>query len=219
MSVHVIIEKAKKAGRRVLTEPEARELLKQYEIPVLQYNVAVTADEAVKVAEDMGVPVAMKIVSSEILHKSDIGGVKLNLKNIEDVERAFKEMPETREGVIISPMAGGVELLLGMTLDEQFGPVLAFGSGGKYVEVFKDVTFRLVPLKREDAVEMVKETKVYQILKGTRGEKPVDIEAVVDAIMNLSKLVTENPEIKEIDLNPVFAFEAEIRVADARMIL
>lgn len=219
--MHAIIEKAKKAGRKALTEPEARELLEQYGIPVLPYRVASTQSEAVNAARELGYPVAMKIISAEILHKSDIGGVKLNLRDGEDVKRAFDEIPKIGEGVLISPMADGTELILGMTLDEQFGPVLAFGTGGKYVEVFKDVSFRLVPLRREDAAEMIGEVKGYAILKGIRGEKPRDIEAIADAILKLSKLVIENPEIREIDLNPVFAFEKGrgIAIADARMVL
>lgn len=216
-----IIERVKKEGRRVLIEPEARELLKKYGIPVLPYKIARTSDEAIHAAQEIGFPAVMKIISAEILHKSDVGGVKLNLRNSEDIIKAFNEIPRSGEGVLISPMVSGVELFLGAIQDAQFGQVLAFGFGGKYVEVFKDVSFRLVPVSSEDALEMIEETKSSLILKGIRGEKPRDVEAIVDAILKLSKLTVENPDIKEIDLNPVFAFEKGkgIAVGDARMML
>ncbi len=216
-----IIERVKKESRRALTEPEARELLKKYGIPVLPYKVAKTSNEAVNAAQELGFPVVMKIITAEALHKSDVGGVILNLRNSEDVIRAFDEIPRSKDGVLISPMVSGIELFLGVIQDEQFGPVLAFGFGGKYIEVFKDVSFRLAPVSSRDAIEMIEETKTSMILKGIRGEKPRDIEAVVDAILKLSKLAVEKPEIKEIDLNPVFAFEKGkgIAVGDARMML
>ncbi|MEM2934530.1 MAG: acetate--CoA ligase family protein [Methanocellales archaeon] len=216
-----IIERVKKEGRRALIEPEARELLKKYGIPVLPYKIAKKSDEAINAAQELGYPAVMKIISAETLHKSDVGGVKLNLKNSEDIIKAFNEIPRTGEGVLISPMVSGVELFLGVIQDAQFGPVLAFGFGGKYVEVFKDISFRLAPVSREDAVKMIEEIKSSVILKGIRGEKPRDIEAIVDAILKLSKLAIENPDIKEIDLNPVFAFEKGkgIAVGDVRMML
>ncbi|MEM2924594.1 MAG: acetate--CoA ligase family protein [Methanocellales archaeon] len=216
-----IIERVKKEGRKALTEPEARELLRKYGISVLPYRIAKTSDEAIKAAQELGYPVAMKIISTEVLHKSDVGGVKLNLKDSEDIIKAFNEIPRSGEGVLISPMVSGFELFLGMVRDAQFGPVVAFGFGGKYIEVFKDISFRLAPVSREDAVEMVEETKSNVILKGIRGDKPRDIEAIVDAILKLSKLAIENPDVREIDLNPVFAFEKGkgIAVGDARMLL
>jgi acyl-CoA synthetase (NDP forming) len=219
-----IIERAKKEGRRALTEPEARELLKRYGISVLPYKVAKTLNEAINAAQELGFPVVMKIISAEILHKSDVGGVILNLRNSEDVIKAFTEISKStksEEGVLISPMVSGIELFLGVLQDEQFGPVVAFGFGGKYIEVFKDVSFRLLPVSREDAIGMIEETKSSVILQGIRGEKPRDIEAVVDAILKLSKLAVDYPDIKEIDLNPVFAFEKGkgIAVGDARMML
>lgn len=224
-----IIEKAKAAGQSSLLETEAKEILKEHAIPVPVFRLAKSKQEAIKLAGEMGYPVVAKIVSSQIIHKSDAGGVKLNLKDGDETGRAYEEIIKNAraydkgaqiEGVLISPMEKkGVEVIVGMTRDRQFGPVIMFGLGGIFVEVLKDVSFRIAPLSKGDAYEMVREIKGYPVLEGIRGEEPSDIEAIVDIIMKVSSLVNANEAISELDLNPVFVFKDGASVVDARVIL
>lgn len=227
--VSKIIEGTKAAGRSSLLETEAKEILKEYEIPVPEFKLAKSKQEAMKLADEVGYPIAAKIVSPQIIHKSDAGGVKLNLKNGNETGRAYDEIIKNAkaydksaqiEGVLISPMEKkGVEVIVGMTRDRQFGSVIMFGLGGIFVEVLKDVSFRIAPLSKIDAYEMVRQIKGYPVLEGIRGEEPSDIEAIVDIIMKVSSLVSANEAISELDLNPVFVFEKGASVVDARMIL
>jgi len=212
--------------RKVLTA-ESFEILKAYGIPVPPYGIAKTAEEALKIADEIGYPVAMKIVSPDILHKTDVGCVKLNVGR-EDVKRVFYEIVKRAEdylkaeveGVMVQKMMpAGREVIVGMKRDPQFGPLIMFGMGGIYVEVFKDVAFRIAPISREDAYEMVREVKAYRILKGVRGERPSDIDAVVDVILRVSKLSLDFEDIVEMDLNPVFVYEKGCCVVDAKMVL
>jgi acetyltransferase len=180
--------------------------------------LARTADEAVAAAEEMGYPVVMKIASPDILHKTDIGGVKLNLTSAGDVRdafdlityRAMRYMP----GAIIlgcqvqQMIKGGKEVIIGMSRDPQFGPLLMFGLGGVYVEALRDVTFRVAPIDRRDAREMVGEIRAYNLLRGVRGEEPSDLEAIADTLVRVSQLVTDFPEIMELDINPLLVFRA-----------
>ncbi len=214
------------AGRKVLTA-ESFEILKAYGIPVPSYGIAKTAEEALKIADEIGYPVAMKIVSPDILHKTDVGCVKLNVRR-EDVEKTFYEIVKRAEdylkadvdGVMVQKMMPmGREVIVGMKRDPQFGPLIMFGMGGIYVEVFRDVSFRIAPLSKEDAYEMVREVKAYRILKGVRGEKPSDINAVVDVILRVSKLSLDFEEVVEMDLNPVFVYEKGCCVVDAKIVL
>jgi acetyltransferase len=224
-----IIEKAKAAGRNTLLESEAKEILKEYGLPVGDFRLAKTKQEAVTFANELGFPVAAKIVSPQIVHKSDAGGVKLNLKDASEVENAFDEITNNAkaynkdaeiQGVLLSPMEKkGIEVIIGMTRDRLFGPTVMFGLGGIFVEVLKDVSFRIVPLSKADAYEMVKEIKGYPILKGVRGTDPGDIEAIVDLILKISSLAAANEAINELDLNPVFVFKKGASIVDARMIL
>ena len=224
-----IIEKAKTAKRYSLLETEAKEILKEYGIPVTKFGLAKNKQEAVKFAEEVGYPAAAKIVSPQIVHKSDANGVKLNLKDVSEIEKAFDEIIKNAraynkyaqiEGVLISPMeTKGLEVIVGMMRDRQFGPVIMFGLGGIFVEVLKDVSFRITPVSRSDAYEMVRQIKGYPILGGIRGEEPSDIEAIVDIIMKVSSLVSANEKISELDLNPVFVFKKGASVVDARIIL
>ena len=212
-----------------MLETEAKEVLKEYGIPVPAFGLAKNKQEAVKLADKVGYPVAAKIVSPQIVHKSDAGGVKLNLKDGDETGRAYDEIMKNAgaydksaqiEGVLISPMEKkGVEVIVGMTRDRQFGPTIMFGLGGIFVEVLKDVAFRVAPLSKGDAYEMVKEIKGYPVLEGIRGEEPSDVDAIVDIIMKVSSLVSANDAIDELDLNPVFVFEDGASVVDARMIL
>jgi acyl-CoA synthetase (NDP forming) len=212
-----------------LTEVEAKELLRKAGIPVIETRLATTRKQAISISKEIGFPVAMKIISPDIVHKSDVGGVKLGLVNPAQVGKAFagmlgairQKLPEASiKGVSIQKMAPpGLELIIGMTEDPQFGPVLMFGLGGILVEVLKDVSFRLVPLSKRDAAEMVSEIKGYPLLLGYRGQEPVDIQRLEELLVKVSDFVEKNPEIKELDLNPLIGYRDNIMAVDARIIL
>ncbi|RJS85304.1 CoA-binding protein [Candidatus Bathyarchaeota archaeon] len=216
-TVRRIIERAKRERRASLLSVEARRVVQAYGIQVPESELAQNVRQAVEVARRIGYPVAMKVVSPQILHKTDIGGVKLNLKSDRDVISAFHEimrnanllMPEARIfGVEVQKMVpSGREMIVGMNRDVQFGPLIMFGLGGIYVNILKDVSFRLAPLSIQDALEMITETKAYALLRGLRGEPPADIDAVVDTILRMSQLSTDFEEISEIDINPLFVYE------------
>ena len=226
--MHQIIQRAKEEKRSLL-ETEAKELLKEYNIPVPDFKLIQSEEEVTGLAKEMTFPVAMKIVSPEIIHKSDAGGVKLGIKDEKEARLAYQEIirnikkynQEARiKGVIVYPMLPKeVEVIVGMINDPHFGPVAMFGLGGIFVEVLEDVSFRIIPLEEEDAEEMIREIKGYKILKGIRGEPPRDVPAIKEVLLKVSKLAMENPEIKEIDLNPIFVFEQGLQVIDARMML
>lgn len=226
--MHQIIEKAKKEKRSLL-ETEAKELLKEYGIPVPDFKLIKNEEEINGLAEEINFPIVMKIVSPDIIHKTDAGGVKINIKDETEAESAYQEIifkakkynKEARiEGVIVySIVPQETEIIVGMMKDPHFGPVAMFGLGGIFVEVLKDISFRIIPLEEKDAREMITEIRGYEILKGARGNPPRDIQAIKEVLMKVSKLTTENPEINEIDLNPIFVFENGIQVVDARMIL
>ncbi|HIQ06294.1 MAG TPA: CoA-binding protein, partial [Anaerolineae bacterium] len=216
-TVAEIFREVRAAGRVTIGDAEARQILQAYGIPIPASDLAHDADEAVAVAERIGYPVVLKIASPDILHKTDIGGVKLNLHNPTDVRDAFdlliyratRYMPDARIwGCLVQQQVqGGKEIILGMSKDPQFGPLLLYGLGGIYVEALKDVTFRIAPISRFEAREMVREIKAYRLLHGVRGEKPADIDAIVDALLRVSQLVTDFPEIVELDINPLVVFE------------
>ena len=214
---------------RLLTEVESKELLKQGGIPVIETRLAISKKEAISLSKQMGFPVVLKVSSSDVAHKSDAGGVKLGLANAAQVGRAYTEIvssikekyPRAKiQGVSVQKMAPpGVEVIIGMSKDAQFGPVLMFGLGGVLVEVLKDVSFRIVPLIRRDASEMIKEIKGYPILEGYRGMEPADIGALEKLIVKVSEFIEKNPQIKELDLNPIFAYKDKAVAVDARIIL
>jgi acetyl coenzyme A synthetase (ADP forming)-like protein len=203
-------------GRRSIGERDTREIISAYGFQVPKSVLASTAAEAVTAAEKLGFPIVMKIASPDILHKSDIGGVKVGLEDAQEVESTFLDMkgrarrlmPEARlDGVLVQEMvSGGKEVILGMSKDPQFGPMLMFGLGGIYVEVLKDVTFRIAPINRDDAHEMVTGIRSYALLSGVRGEQPVDVRAIEESLLRLSQLVTDFPEIVELDINPLAVF-------------
>ena len=229
MSITSIIDRAKTDGRRTLTEIESKDILEEAGIPTAHARLATTADEAVAAAKEIGFPVALKIVSPDITHKSDIGGVKLNLTTPDEVKAAFDEIvaaamkaqPDaTIDGVSIQKMARpGIEVIMGMSQDAQFGPVLMFGLGGILVEVLKDVSFRLVPITPRDARQMVQEIKGRPLLEGYRGQEPADVEALEKLLLRLSDFIEKHPEIAELDLNPIFAYKDGAIAVDARIIL
>jgi len=229
MSTIEIIDRAKSEGRTILTEVESKQILGEAGIPVARAQLATTRDEAAAAAGQMGLPVVLKIVSPDISHKSDVGGVKLNLGSEEEVAAAFDEIvaaaqraqPEaTVLGVSVQNMARpGVEVIMGMTKDAQFGPVLMFGLGGVFVEVLKDVSFRIVPLEPRDARQMIRDIQGFPVLEGFRGQEPADLAALEDMLMRLSAFVEEHPEIQELDLNPIFAYKDGALAVDARIVL
>ncbi len=218
---------AKGAERGWLLEPEAKELCKTYSLPVGEFRVATSPEEARAAGEEMGYPLAMKIVSPDILHKSDVGGVILGIGDAAGAEEAFRKMKEVAgrtgsrfEGALVERMAPkGTETIIGAKRDPQFGPVVMFGLGGIFVEVFKDVSFRVAPITRREALEMITELRAYPLLKGIRGRKPGDVEAVADALLKVSSMVTGLCEIREVDLNPTIVYEKGCRIVDARVIL
>jgi acyl-CoA synthetase (NDP forming) len=213
----------------VLNEVEAKNVLKKAGIPVIEARLAKTKKEAIAISKEVGFPVVLKIISPDIIHKSDAGGVKLGLESVSKVGSAFSEMMASIkknipgagiEGVSIQKMAtSGVELIIGMNKDPQFGPVIMFGLGGILVEVLKDVSFRLVPVSKLDAAEMVSEIKGHALLEGYRGQKPVDIASLENLIVKVSEFIEKNPDIEELDLNPLFADGKDIVAADARIVL
>jgi acetyl-CoA synthetase (ADP-forming) len=224
-----IIKNALNEGRTKLLEHEAFQVIKYYGINSPDVVVVRNGEEAKSLADKIGYPVALKIVSPDISHKSDVGGVKLNLKSPEEVGRAVDEMLKTVKtkapnarlvGVLMYRMAPqGLEVIVGGVRDGIFGPVVMFGLGGIFVEVLKDVSFRVSPIRMEDALEMLREIKSYKVLEGYRGQPPVNKDAIAEIIVKTSKLLEENPEIESIDLNPVMAYPDSAMAVDARIIL
>jgi acetyltransferase len=226
-----IIESAKEEGRRSLLEQEAYELLHIYGFPVIKSTLVRNEREAVKEAEKIGFPVVMKIASPDVLHKFDYGGVKLDLKNKDQVKRAYEEIlesilehkPNARiSGMTIEEMAPpGKEIILGMNRDAQFGPILMFGLGGIYVEALEDVSFRLAPIREYSAMMMINKTKTHKILEGFRGGPVYDIESIANCLKRLSQLVVDFEEIQELDINPLLVYEKGkgSKIVDARIII
>lgn len=227
--VSLIFKEARREGRNFLLEPEAKEVCAEYGIPVTKFRVAKSVDEAVKFADEIGYPTVLKIVSPDVIHKFDFGGVILNLKSSEEIKEAYgkiltnvkKHKPDAKiKGVFVQEMAPpSTEVIVGAIKDPQFGPALMFGLGGLFVEILKDVTFRIAPLTGQDAREMITEVKAYPVLKGYRGQPPADIEAIVQILLNTSRLVMDHLEIKELDLNPIMVYQKGAKTVDARIIL
>jgi acetyltransferase len=229
--VERIIARHLRTKRTHVGDIKAKQILSAYGFRIPEGHLTSTADEAVETAEQIGYPVAIKIVSPNIVHKTDLGGVKLHLSTADDVRDAFDLMmlrirqvaPEAHiEGIYVEKMlARGMEVIIGMSRDPQFGPMLMFGLGGIFVEVMKDVTFHLAPITTEEAFQMLKSTRSYEMLKGTRGERGVDFAAIANGLQRISQLVTDYPEIIELDINPFIVGDigTEPFVADARMTL
>ena len=229
MTTAQILQKARQEKRQVLTEIEAKQILGEAGIPCTQTVLAPTREMAVSIAEELGYPVVLKVSSVDISHKSDAGGVKVNLKNGREVEEAFEAImkscraydPKAEiEGVSVQPMARpGTEIIMGMIKDKSFGPVVMFGLGGIFVEVLKDVSFRIVPIDQEDAVQMMEEIQGKKLLGGYRGKEAADKETLQQMLVKLSDFAHATPGIEEIDMNPVFAYSEGAAVVDARIIL
>ena len=226
-----IIRRHLKLGQLQVGEAQAKAILRAYDFDVPPGRMAMTAEEAIDAADQIGYPVAMKISSPDVIHKSDIGGVRLNLGSAEAVRDAFdlmmmripQRIPTARiEGVYVEGMVGrGREIILGMTRDPQFGPMLMFGLGGIFVEVMKDVTFHIAPITKEESLQMLRSTKSFALLKGVRGQASVDLDAIAVALQRISQLVTDFPQIVEMDINPfiVGTVGSESIAADARITL
>jgi len=228
MNAREIISRARNEKRSLL-EPEAYAVLAEYGIPVLDHRLARSPEEAGEMAAGIGFPAAMKVVSPDVIHKSDAGGVKLGIDSPAAAAEAFAAIEQAVgkavegariEGVLITPMAsGGVEVIAGMVRDPQFGPAVMFGLGGIFVEILKDVAFEIAPVSREEAERLVKSIKGWPLLAGARGSKPCDLESLCSIITGLSRLALDLDEVKEIDLNPVLAGPDGARALDARILL
>jgi acetyltransferase len=233
-----ILKRVRDTGRNLLTEYESKQLLTAYGIPTVTTEIATSEDRAVELAEAIGYPVVLKLHSETITHKTDVGGVHLNLNNADAVKDAYKSIQQAVErkyhqvsqssvpqspflGVTVQPMVklNGYELIIGSSIDEQFGPVLLFGTGGELVEVFKDRALALPPLNTTLAQRAIEQTRIYEALKGVRGKKAVDLKALNKLTVRFSQLVVEQPWIKEIDINPLIASEDRLLALDARVIL
>jgi len=227
--VSQIFNKVKKENRKSLLEPEAKTVCMEYGIPTTEFNVAKNSTETVEFAEKIGYPVVLKIVSPDIIHKSDVGGVIINLKDAKDVQNAYKQIIDNAKkhkpnakiiGILVQEMApSSTEVIVGVTKDPQFGPAMMFGLGGIFVEVLKDVTFKIAPITEEEAREMITEVKAYPLLKGYRNLPSADIDVIVQILLNTSRLVMEHQRIKELDLNPIMVYEKGAKTVDARIIL
>jgi acetyltransferase len=227
--VEIIIERHIRQGMREVGEADAKEILEAYGFATPKGALATTPEQAASIADQIGYPVVLKIWSQDIIHKSDVGGVKLGLRNSQEVMDAFdlmmyripRKVPQAQIlGVFVQQMCKGVrEVILGMNRDPRFGPLMMFGMGGTMVEVMKDVSFYLAPLTSDEAKQMLMSTRTYKMLQGVRGEEGVDIEAIAEGLQRLSQLVTEYPQIRELDINPyVVGLQGTVPIAvDARM--
>ncbi|ABF42007.1 CoA-binding protein [Candidatus Koribacter versatilis Ellin345] len=225
-----LINDIRQTGRTILTEYESKKLLEMYGIPTVPTEVAATEEEAVAHADKMGYPIVLKLYSLTITHKTDVGGVVLNLRDAAAVRKAFNDIrtavtekkgAEHFQGVTVQPMAklDGYELIIGSSLDPQFGPVLLFGTGGQLVEVFKDRALAIPPLNSTLARRMMDQTKIYTALKGVRGRKSVDMAALENLMVRFSELIAEQPWIKELDINPLLASPDRLLALDARVVV
>ncbi|RLI09337.1 acetyl-CoA synthetase [Candidatus Bathyarchaeota archaeon] len=224
-----IFEEARSEGRDFLFEHEAKKLCALYGLPVTTFTISKTEDEAVDAAKEIGFPVVLKIVSPQVLHKSDAGGVLINIEDEDGVRTGYRKILENVKakvpgavitGILVQEMApSSTEIIVGSTKDPTFGPTLMFGLGGIFVEILKDVSFRLAPITKTDAEEMIREIRSYKILEGARGMPKADQEAIVDILLKTSKMLMECPEIKELDMNPVLVYEKGAKIVDARVIL
>ncbi|MFX1417795.1 MAG: acetate--CoA ligase family protein [Promethearchaeota archaeon] len=225
MNITEVIKDKIEANQTVLTEFESKELLQKLGIPVPVQKLTVSKNDTISAAKEIGFPVVLKLIAEDVVHKSDTGAVKLNLKTREDVEKAYDnlmEIPSQMEKKIsVQKMADEpiTELIIGMTTDPQFGPALMFGIGGILVELLEDVSFRIAPITEYDAKEMIHEIKGFPILDGYRGKPKADINAIVETLLKISDLVVKHEEINEMDLNPVFIYEKGLICVDARIIL
>ena len=225
MNISELLKNKLESNQTVLTEFESKNLLKEIGIPIPEQELATTKEETIAFAKKIGFPVVLKLMAEDIVHKSDTGAVKLNIKNIDETAQAYDELmkipSQSEKSISIQKMADEpiTELIIGMTTDAQFGPALMFGIGGILVELLEDVSFRIAPITEYDAREQIHEIKGFPILDGYRGKPKADIDAIVKTLLTISELVTKYEEINEMDLNPVFIYEKGLICVDARIIL
>ena len=200
-------------------------LLKKFKLPFAKSKLISTPEQAVKFSEEIGYPIALKIISKDVLHKSDVKGVLLNIKNKEQAKYSYNKLIKAAkkskiklDGILIQKMESGKEVIVGIKRDPQFGPVIIFGLGGIFVELLKDISLRIAPIDKSQALEMIKQIKAYPILKGMRGEKSVNIEALANIIAATSKL-SENKKIQELDFNPIIVNKKSAVIVDAKIIV
>ena len=225
MNISELLKNKLESNQTVLTEFESKKLLKEIGIPIPEQELATTKEETLTVAKKIGFPVVLKLMAEDIVHKSDTGAVKLNIKNEDETAQAYDELmkipSQSEKSISVQKMADEpiTELIIGMTTDAQFGPALMFGIGGILVELLEDVSFRIAPITEYDAREQIHEIKGFPILDGYRGKPKADIDAIVKTLLTISDLVTKHEEINEMDLNPVFIYEKGLICVDARIIL
>jgi len=225
MNIQELIVNKIESNQMVLTEFESKQLLKDIGIKIPAQKLTSSKEDTLSAAKEIGFPIVMKLIAEDIVHKSDTGAVKLNIKNEQEVNSAYDELmkipTESEKQISVQEMAPEpiTELIVGMTTDAQFGPALMFGIGGILVELLEDVSFRIAPITKYDAKEMIHEIKGFPILDGYRGKPKADINAIVDTLLKISDLVIKHPEINEMDLNPVFIYEKGLICVDARIIL
>lgn len=211
-----------------LTEQDCREALSAYDFPLHKAEVVANADEGIKLAKKIGYPLAIKVVSEQVVHKSDVGGVKIGVSNDEELVKAISEIENNikskvpgakMEGYLIGEMVSGLQVIIGMKRDPQFGPLIMVGLGGIYTEIFKDIAFRIAPFDLKEANKMIEELKIYPMIKGARGQKPLDQKALADLLVKFADFSLSYPEIKEIDFNPVMVLESGkgVKIVDVRM--
>jgi len=227
--VSKIFEEVRRDGRKHLFEHEAKHVCLEYGIPSTKFKLTTSIEEAVKYSEQIGYPVVLKIVSPDIIHKTDVDGVILNIRNQNGVRNSYKRIMENvlklkNEakiiGVLVQEMVPlSTEIIVGSIKDPHFGSTLMFGLGGIFVEILRDVSFRIAPITEEDARKMISEIKAYPILRGYRNQPSVDIDIIVKILLNTSKMVMDYQEIRELDLNPIMIYENEAKMVDARIVL
>jgi acyl-CoA synthetase (NDP forming) len=229
MTTAGIVEAARRAGRTLLSEVESKQLLEEAGIPVVTTRLATSREEAVRIAEEIGLPAVLKVLSPDVTHKSDVGGVKVGLETADQVRSAYDSIMSSTsaaaptasiEGVSVQSMAEpGVEVIVGATRDPQFGHVVMFGLGGVLVEMLRDVSMRLVPVEQRDARAMIREIKGLPLLQGYRQYPPCDLDSLEEVILGLSRFLEEHPEVRELDLNPVLCYPKGLVAVDARVVL
>lgn len=228
-NVQSMIRSAVDAGRTALFENEAEAVASSYGIKIVESGLAKNKSEAIQFARELGYPVVMKIVSKDILHKSDVGGVRANIITSKEAGAAYTEILKNVknakrnakiDGILVQKMASkGYEFVVGATRDIQFGPTVMFGLGGIYVELFKDVSFRLAPLDKREALSMMNEIKASPLLTGFRGSKPLDLDSAARTIVAVGDMMEEIPQIQSIDINPLFVYQKGVLAVDVRIIL
>lgn len=208
----------------ILSFEETRKILLKYKLPFCRTEIFNSKEKALLFAKQIGFPVVLKVHAQKIFHKSEIGGVKVNIKNDEEFSSSWDQIEKSIqgkniEGILVQQMASGSEVAIGMKRDAQFGPVLMFGLGGIFIEIIKDVSLRIAPIDRNEAIEMIKEIKGFGILNGARGKKKVDLEKIAEMLVSLSNLSIKEEKIQSIDFNPIMVADKQALIADFRIII